>query len=182
MTLRQQAFIDEYMIDLNATQAAIRAGYAPKTARITAANLLAKSNIQDAIAVRSAERARRTGINADRVLMELGQLAFYSPGDVVNLRKGELYNCCSKDELKVITKTRVKRTTRNLKDGTEETVVETEFTFADRLKALELIMRHLGMDKPKQESQLDGTYGVVLLPPVGELPPPPSEEEEEENA
>ncbi len=171
---KQQAFVDEYMFDLNATQAAIRAGYSPKTANSCASRLLSKANIQDAIAVKCAERARRAGINADRTLMELGRLAFYSPADVIDMDTGELINH-NRDELRIITKVKVKTTTRTSKDGCEETTTEREYQFADKLKALDLIMRHLGVDRPKQEGQLDGTYGVVLLPAVEELQPPPDD-------
>lgn len=74
---KQQRFVEEYLIDLNATQAAIRAGYSPKTAQEQASRLL--SNVMVAEAVRKAqeERSRRTGITQDRVLQELARLAFF---------------------------------------------------------------------------------------------------------
>ena len=72
LTLKQKMFIDEYLIDLNATQAAIRAGYSPKTAKDIASQNLAKLNIRIEIDKRMAERSKRVGMNADRVLQELG--------------------------------------------------------------------------------------------------------------
>ena len=71
MTDKQARFCEEYMIDLNATQAAIRAGYSPKTANEQAARLLANVSIQNRIAQLQAEQSRRTGVSADRVVREL---------------------------------------------------------------------------------------------------------------
>ena len=73
LTAKQKRFCDEYLIDLNATQAAIRAGYSPKTACEQASRLLANVKVQDEIAIEMAERSKRTGINQDRVLMEIAK-------------------------------------------------------------------------------------------------------------
>lgn len=70
MTPKQQAFVNEYLIDLNATQAAIRAGYSPRTANEQASRLLAKDNISAAVAEAQAKRAEETGITARWVLTE----------------------------------------------------------------------------------------------------------------
>src|SRR5262249_17102180 len=71
MTPKQQRFIQEYLIDLNATQAAIRAGYSPKTANEQGARLLAKVSIREAIQAAMRERAEKTGISAQWVLDRL---------------------------------------------------------------------------------------------------------------
>lgn len=68
---KQQLFADEYLIDLNATQAAIRAGYSPKTADVKGSQLLGIVKVRTYIEQKMAERSRRTGINQDRVLQEL---------------------------------------------------------------------------------------------------------------
>lgn len=75
MTPRQQRFVEEYLIDLNATQAAIRAGYSEKTAGQQGFDLLKKPEIQDGIAEAQSERAKRTEIDADWVLRRLGDEA-----------------------------------------------------------------------------------------------------------
>ena len=76
MTPKQEQFVREYLIDLNAAQAAIRAGYSVNTARAIGAENLTKPDIQDAIAAAQIERARRTEITSDRVLKELGRIGF----------------------------------------------------------------------------------------------------------
>jgi phage terminase small subunit len=73
---KQQAFCREYIIDLNATQAAIRAGYSEKTAQQISSENLLKPLIQEMIQKLIKERADRTGITADRVLNEYAKIAF----------------------------------------------------------------------------------------------------------
>ena len=74
LTEKQRRFVDEYLIDLNATQAAIRAGYSAKTANEQGARLLANVSIQQAISEKMAERSKRTGVNQDRVVQELAKI------------------------------------------------------------------------------------------------------------
>ena len=71
MTKKQKRFVEEYLIDLNATQAAIRAGYSPDTAQQMGSENLSKPVIKNAIDKAIAERSRRTGINQDRVIQEI---------------------------------------------------------------------------------------------------------------
>jgi len=68
LTPKQSRFIDEYLVDLNGTQAAIRAGYSPNSANEQASALLAKPNIRSLVDQLMAERAARTRIDADYVL------------------------------------------------------------------------------------------------------------------
>ena len=68
MTPKQQRFVQEYLVDLNATQAAIRSGYSKKTARFIGAENLTKPNIAAAIAAAVAKRSERTEVTQDYVL------------------------------------------------------------------------------------------------------------------
>ncbi|MEE4317773.1 MAG: terminase small subunit [Erythrobacter sp.] len=74
MTPKQEAFAREYLVDLNATQAAIRAGYAESGARTEGSRLLANADIQNAIAELMAERAKRTEVTADYVVANLREI------------------------------------------------------------------------------------------------------------
>lgn len=76
MTPKQQRFVAEYLIDLNATQAAIRAGYAPSGARTEGARLLANADIVAAIATGQAEHAEKAGVTVDRIIEELALIGF----------------------------------------------------------------------------------------------------------
>jgi len=72
---RQQRFVEEYVQDLNGTQAAIRAGYNPRSASVTASELLAKGNISAAVEKLLAQRSSRRSMSADTVLHEMSLLA-----------------------------------------------------------------------------------------------------------
>jgi phage terminase small subunit len=76
LTPKQQRFVEEYLIDLNATQAAIRAGYSSKTAMEQGYQLLRKTSVAGAIAEAQAELARRTEITQEKVLAELAKIGF----------------------------------------------------------------------------------------------------------
>ena len=74
LTPKQQCFVDEYLIDLNATRAAIRAGYSAKTAEQQGPRLLGNVGVKAAIDAAKEKRAERTNINADRVLNGISRL------------------------------------------------------------------------------------------------------------
>lgn len=71
---KQSAFIDEYLIDLNGTQAAIRAGYSKKTAESQASTLLRNPKVQAEVTRRKEQRSQRTKIDADYVLHRLSEI------------------------------------------------------------------------------------------------------------
>ena len=85
LTAKQAVFVEEYLVDFNATQAAIRAGYSENTARQIASENLSKPDIQEAIANAMAARSERTEITQDRVLRELGLIGFADMGDYVTI-------------------------------------------------------------------------------------------------
>lgn len=136
---KQQRFVEEYLIDLNATQAAIRAGYSPKTATAIASENLAKPNISAAIACAMAERSKRTGITQDRVLEELAKVAFIKLTDIVD-DTGKIKADATDEDRACIESIKYKRTDTDT--GYSE---EREVKASPKLKALELIGRHLGM-------------------------------------
>lgn len=84
LTPKQQRFCEEYLIDLNATQAAIRAGYSAKTANEQGARLLANVSVASQIDQLKKARAQSTGITAERVLQEIAKLAFFDPRKLLN--------------------------------------------------------------------------------------------------
>lgn len=73
---KRRRFVEEYLVDSNGAQAAIRAGYAPRSANVTGAQLLANPNVRAYIDAAQAERARRLGYDADRVTREYLAIAF----------------------------------------------------------------------------------------------------------
>lgn len=139
LTDKQQTFIEEYLIDLNATQAAIRAGYSVKTADQQGSRMLANVKVQQTIAEKMAERSRRTGVNQDRVVLELAKIAFVRMTDVVD-SNGRIKDDASSDDLSCIESIKYKRSDNEFGGS-----VEREVKVASKLKALELLGKHLGM-------------------------------------
>lgn len=86
LTEKQKRFVQEYLVDLNATQAAIRAGYSEKTANRIASENLSKLDIQKEIQQAMQQQSQRTGFTQDRVLEKLGQIAFSEEEDVAKVR------------------------------------------------------------------------------------------------
>jgi phage terminase small subunit len=84
LTPKQQRFVDEYLIDLNGTQAVIRAGYSAKGASVQACRLLANANIQAAVQAGRDGASRRTEITLDRVLKELAKIGFANMADYID--------------------------------------------------------------------------------------------------
>lgn len=87
---RQERFVAEYLVDLNATQAAVRAGYSAKTARQMGAQNLSKPSIQAAIIAGQSERSKRTEINSDAALKEAWAIAIADARELVQVKVG----CC----------------------------------------------------------------------------------------
>ena len=81
LTEKQKRFVAEYLVDLNATQAAIRAGYSEKTAEQMGYQLLQKTSVQKAVQIAMKDRQQRTEITQDMVLDELGKVAFSKAAD-----------------------------------------------------------------------------------------------------
>ena len=81
LTPRQQRFVEEYLVDLNATRAAIRAGYSRKTAQEQSSRLLSNVMVAAAVATAQAKRSERTEITQDRVLTELAKIGFANMAD-----------------------------------------------------------------------------------------------------
>lgn len=85
LTPKQSLFVKEYLVDLNATQAAIRAGYSKKTAQAISTENLSKPLIAAEIHKAMEKRGHRTEITADRVLKEIERLALFDPKDLINV-------------------------------------------------------------------------------------------------
>lgn len=140
LTEKQQRFVDEYLIDLNATQAAIRAGYSVKNADKIGSELLGKTRVAEAISEKMAERSKRTGVNQDRVVLELAKIAFVNAADVIDPGNATIKESASTDDTAAIQSVKVKTIMGKKGEG-----VEREIRLNDKLKALELLGKHLGM-------------------------------------
>lgn len=139
LTEKQQRFVEEYLIDLNATQAAIRAGYSVKTADVQGSRMLGNVKVQSAIGEAMAKRSRRTGINQDRVVQELAKIAFVKITDIVD-SKGRIKEDAKPEDLACVEV--LKQKLYEMDNGIS---MESEIRLSPKLKALELLGKHLGM-------------------------------------
>jgi phage terminase small subunit len=139
LTAKQERFVEEYLVDLNATQAAIRAGYSPASAGTVAGENMKKPQIRARLDEAMAELSRRTGVNQERVIRELARVAFVNAPKVVNTKDATVLEDASEDDTAAIASIKVK-----VVKGDFESV-EREVKFADKLKALELLGKHFGM-------------------------------------
>lgn len=139
LTEKQKRFVEEYLIDLNATQSAIRAGYSVKNADKIGSELLGKTRVAEAISEKMAERSKRTGVNQDRVVLELAKLAFVKMTDVVD-NQGKIKSNAREDDLACIESVKYKKSTSETGSS-----IEREVKISPKLKALELLGKHLGM-------------------------------------
>ena len=177
LTPKQAAFVQEYLIDLNATQAAIRAGYSEKNADKIGSELLGKTRIQTAIQAALKRRAKRTEITQDRVLRELAKLAF---SDLRAFTEwGEAQGILLKDSVE-------------LEDDEAACVAEVaqiagkdgrslRFKLHSKEKALELLGKHLGLFTDKLD--IAGSLDIVVKVPSGIKASPqqdPGNEDDEE--
>lgn len=155
LTEKQQRFAEEYLIDLNATQAAIRAGYSSRTANEQGSRLLANVSIRAYIDERMAQHSARTGVNQERIIRELARVAFLDPTQLVNMDSAEILEAANADDRAAIASVKVKSMSG------EVDMVEREVKFADKLKALELLGKRFGMWIDKQHVDVQGAVQIV---------------------
>lgn len=158
LSKKQQRFVEEYLIDLNATQAAIRAGYKQSEYTDTNANkILENTRVREAVDKAMAERSKRTGINQDRVVEELAKLAFVNAADVIDVDTATILPDAKPEDLACIQSVKVKRTTKG-----ENTIEEREVKFYDKKDSLVQLGRHLGMFKDKLELDADMELNITV--------------------
>lgn len=160
MTQKQERFCEEYLIDLNATQAAIRAGYSANTANEQGARMLANVSIRARIDREMAERSRRTGVNADRVVRELAKIAFVNANNLIDVDNATIREDAAEEDKACIASVKVKHTSGDGYDTTER-----EIKLCDKLKALEQLGRHLGMFTEKVD--VNGSCEVKIIDDIG---------------
>lgn len=168
LTEKQKRFCDEYLIDLNATQAAIRAGYSPKGMNKRVTRMMANEGIMNYIQQHMKDREKRTEITQDKVLKELAAIAFSNGSKYAKIVERKAYDEEGKEVVdyetgKQLTYKTVefkntddltedeKKAISSIHKGRDGMKVETY----DKMKALELLGKHLGMFKDKLE--LSGT-------------------------
>jgi len=171
VTPKQKRFIDEYLIDLNATQAAIRAGYSSKTASVIGDENLRKPYIQAELSARMKDREKRTEITQDRVLNELAKIGFADIrkavqwGDGLSVQDPESGEIVISNGVSLIGSEQIDNDTAAAISEISQTAQGLKIKMHDKKGALVDIGRHLGMFKDKVElTGKDGGPVIVEAP------------------
>ena len=156
LTNKQILFCQEYVVDLNATAAAIRAGYSKKSAKVIGSENLTKPDIKDKIEELMLDKRIYSNLSEDLILKELQSLGFYSIKTFVN-EDNTIKNLSdlSVDQLRPVVGIKVKVTTTRIGEDVTATDVTTELKLADKRATLIDLGRHLGIfDKDNKQKVL----------------------------
>ena len=155
LTAKQMRFVDEYLVDFNVTQAAIRAGYRAGSAHQCGWQNMKKLEIQTEISRRQKDLQKRTEVTQDRVVRELARVAFADAASHVRVRLREVP--CPDGTRARVPVVEVKPTAE-LTDDQRAAIAQIkqgangiEVKMYDKIKALELLGRHIGMFNDKLE-------------------------------
>ena len=145
---KHQRFVVEYLKDVNATQAAIRAGYSPKTAKQQGARLLTNADVQAAVSAGQAKHLERAEITAEHVLEELACVAFLDPrgffdadGNLKKVSELDVRTAAALSEFVILKENLIAG------DGKNDTVYRVKWS--DKVRALELLMKRFGLLKER---------------------------------
>jgi len=150
---KQARFAREYLVDLNATQAAIRAGYSEKTAHVQGSRLLTNAEVTAEVQRLMAKREQRTEVTADRVVKELAHIAF---SDITEIVSGGAGAVLYVQELSSLPE-HVRRCIAEVSEvQSAEGGGQLKVKLHSKVQALRMLMDHLGMDAPKKVAGADG--------------------------
>ena len=159
MTPKMQKFVDEYLVDLNATQAAIRAGYSKKTAYSIGVSNLKKPEIQK----RQKSAAEKLEITRERVLKELASIGFAKATDFLTIQSGHVLikdsDDVAADKLAALA---------SVKEG----MYGVEVKLADKARALEMLGKYLGLfdgTNPEGDTQKNNLFEAIAGAAEGEI-------------
>jgi len=167
LTVKQRRFCEEYLTDLNGQQAALRAGYSPASAHITASQALSRRKVIKYINYLKIQRARRLEVTQDRIIQELARIAYHDQRTFYTAD----HEAVPLQQITDDQQTAIKNI--RFRNKTEEEAVEdidgsmkmekvtrrivSEYTFYSRVDALRMLGHHVGMslDKPAERQSTD---------------------------
>jgi phage terminase small subunit len=165
---RRARFVAEYLIDRNATQAAIRAGYSPHTAKQQGSRLLTYDDVRAAIEEQAARTMAKLGVSRERVIAELANIAFANLLDYGQVTEDgkfelELSNTTPGQMAAVQEISGTSRSTITA-DDTEQRECQILLKLGDKRKALVALGKHLGLFKGGQMSPALVSFNIIGLP------------------
>lgn len=166
---KQERFVAEYLIDLNATQAAIRAGYSHKTAGSQAFDLLKKPEIQAAIDAARKRTADKLEITRERILAEYAKLAFVDPRRFYN-EDGSLKAVTDLDDDTAAALSGIEIDEINAAPGSPPLGYSKKVKWHDKRAALDSIARLMGWNQDKLKLQGDAEQPIQVSTKVVIVP------------
>ena len=157
---KQKRFCQEYMKDLNGTQAAIRAGYSKKTAKEIAAQNLSKLNIQEFIQKLQDKIKERNNITVDKLISELVNIYDINPADIYD-KKGNLKPIQDLPE-------NITRAIREIEvverySGKSIQIQTRKIKFHNKLEAIEKLARHIGFyEKDNEQKKIELPIPITI--------------------
>lgn len=160
LTPKQERFVAEYLIDLNATRAAIRAGYSAKTADKIGAQLLGKTGVAAAMRAAMALRATRVEVEADRVLQEIARVAFFDPRRLFDTDGQPLPIHQLDDDTAAGIAGLETAIERKRGEDAGVTVIR-KYKIADKNSALEKLAKHVGLYAMDNKQKVDALSAIL---------------------
>jgi phage terminase small subunit len=154
LTNKQKKFCDEYLIDFNATQAAIRAGYSQKTAKEQAARLLTNVNLQQYLNGIQQKLAEKTGIERERIIAEYAKLAFFDIRKVLTV-DGGLKQASEWDDESAAAIAGLESFDAKIKETGEKYGTIRKIKVSDKRAALDSLCRVLGYNAAEKQRFVD---------------------------
>jgi len=160
MTPKQARFVEEYLVDMNASQAAIRAGYSPKRSGEIGYQLLQKTPIQKALQAAQRERSAKTGITQERVIREIARVAFADPRAVMSWGPSGV----TLKESHELTDDQAAAVSEVSENWTDSGGGSRKVKMHDKVAALEKLARHVRLYDDKSDNAtliIERSYGVT---------------------
>jgi phage terminase small subunit len=169
LTPKQERFVEEYQIDLNATQACIRAGYSARNADKIGPQLLGKTRVASAIAERQEILRKKLKITQENTLEELARIAFFDCGDLFD-GQGRLLplDRIPEDARRALASIETEHRTIGKGDDAKSATITIIRAF-DKLKTLEQLGKHLGLFVERKE--ISGPGGGSVETKITDYPP-----------
>ncbi len=167
MTGKQKLFVAEYLTDLNATRAAIAAGYGPAVtvAAVAGSKLLRNGKVVAEIAKVQQKRLGKLEITAEKVLQELALMGFANMIDYMTIEDGKLaefdYSKLTREQAAAIQEITMD-TTGGSGDGERKLVLRTKFKLGDKRGSLELLGKHLKLFTERIEHSADTSLADLI--------------------
>jgi phage terminase small subunit len=156
---RQEKFCREYLVDFNASRAAVVAGYSEKSAKEQGSRMLTSVNIVSRIKEIADELMKKNGDPAQRIIIELQEIAFGDMKDFMEWKDGKIE---WKDSKTLGSKTKL---VQEISESYSATGGSRKIKLHDKLKAFEMLMRYYGLFKDKVQHEGEVTAKVVITIP-----------------